>query len=197
MLRPECEIQADVEARLLGVQLLSLRARVLTGMPASVLTRQVIPESRPVWAQSMDARSALPEPGVLREAITLLQGSSSELDQIDPVAHLANDCQKESAMRLDPIQIRTVLEGLPGWQVEDGALVRGVPVTDDSREALIEAIANASVDSPVQPEVHLQPDLVVLRVGDPEGTGVTSTDVDLAAAIDQVLVGSARDRGTG
>lgn len=99
-------------------------------------------------------------------------------------------------MTLDPVQIRAVLEGLPGWQVEDDALVRGVPVPDESRAALVEAIANAVVDSPVQPEVHLQPDLVALRVGDSAGTGVTPSDVDLAAAIDQVLVGSARDQGS-
>ena len=64
-------------------------------------------------------------------------------------------------MTLDPGQVKSALEGLQGWQVEDGALVRGVPVTDDSREALVEAVANASADSPSSPEVHLQPDLVV------------------------------------
>lgn len=72
-------------------------------------------------------------------------------------------------MKLDPVQIRTVLQGLPGWQVEDGALVRGFPVVGDSRGAFIEAIANVRSDSAVQPEVHLQPDLVVVRVGDPSG----------------------------
>lgn len=96
---------------------------------------------------------------------------------------------------LDPVQIKTVLEALPEWQVEDGALVRGVPVADDSREGLVEAIANAAVDSPSQPEVHLQPDLVVLRVGDPAGVGVTPQDVELASAIEQILVGSTRDHG--
>ena len=96
-------------------------------------------------------------------------------------------------MTLDPVQIKAVLEGLPGWQVEDGALVRGVPVTDDSREALVDAIGSASADSPARPEVHLQPDLVVVRVGDPAGHGVTPEDVELAAAIDQVIVGSAGD----
>jgi|GEM_PF-2349989 len=101
----------------------------------------------------------------------------------------------KATMTLDPLQIRTVLEGLPGWQVEDRALVRGVPVTEDSRDALVEAIANASADSPAQPEVHLQPDLVVIRVGDPAGTGVTPRDVELAAKIDRVLVGSTRDEG--
>ncbi len=99
-------------------------------------------------------------------------------------------------MRLDPVQIKTVLQGLPGWQVEDGALVRGIPVTEDSRGALVEAIANVAADFPAQPEVHLQPDVVVVRVGDPAGSGVTPRDVDLAAAIDSVLVGSARDEGS-
>ena len=96
-------------------------------------------------------------------------------------------------MTLDPGQMKSALEGLQGWQVEDGALVRGVPVTDDSREALVEAVANASADSPSSPEVHLQPDLVVVRVGEPTGRGVTPDDVELAARIDQVLAGSVRD----
>lgn len=96
-------------------------------------------------------------------------------------------------MTLDPGQMKSALEGLQGWQVEDGALVRGVPVTDDSREALVEAVANAAAESPSSPEVHLQPDLVVVRVGEPTGRGVTPDDVELAARIDQVLAGTARD----
>jgi len=99
-------------------------------------------------------------------------------------------------MTLDPVQIKRVLEGLPGWQVEDGALVRGVPVAEDSREGFVEAIANASEDSPIPPEVHLQPDVVVLRIGDPAVGGVTPEDVELAAVIDQVIVGSARDQAS-
>lgn len=99
-------------------------------------------------------------------------------------------------MTLDPAQVRTVLAGLPGWQYEDGALVRGVPVTDDSRRGLIEALAHLSSDAAASPEVHVQPDLVVLRVGAPEANGVTPDDVELAARIDQVLSGSASDEGS-
>lgn len=98
-------------------------------------------------------------------------------------------------MYLDPGQLRTALEGLPAWQVEDHALVRGIPVADDSRRGLIEAIAIAAETSSVQPEVHLQPDLVVLRLAAP--AGVTPEAVELAARIDQVLVGSAPDLGAG
>jgi 4a-hydroxytetrahydrobiopterin dehydratase len=98
-------------------------------------------------------------------------------------------------MTLDPGQVKSALEGLPGWQVEDHALVRGVPVTDDSRQALVEAVANVSSESPSNPEVHLQPDLVVLRIGGHAGPGVTPDDVELAARIDQVLTGSASDQG--
>lgn len=98
-------------------------------------------------------------------------------------------------MTLDPGQLKSALEGLQGWQTEDNALVRGIPVTDDSRNGLIEAIANVAESSSIQPEVHLQPDLVVLRLAAP--TGVTPEAVELAARIDQVLVGSAPDRGAG
>jgi pterin-4a-carbinolamine dehydratase len=71
-------------------------------------------------------------------------------------------------MTLDPAQVKTALAGLPGWQYEDGALVRGVSVTDDSRDGLIEALAHLSSD-----------------------------DVELAARIDPVLSGSASDQGSG
>ena len=98
-------------------------------------------------------------------------------------------------MTLDPGQLKAALEGLPGWQTEDNALVRGVPVSDDSRQALVEAIGNAVGEAQVPPEVHLQPDLVVLRIGDPSGRGVTPEDVELAARIDQVLTGTAPDEG--
>ena len=99
-------------------------------------------------------------------------------------------------MTLGPSQVRAVLEGLPGWELEDKALVRGVPVTPDSRDALIEAVSNAAKGQPAVPEVHIQPDLVVLRVGDPSGKGVTPADVELAARIDRVLIGSVRDEGS-
>ena len=99
-------------------------------------------------------------------------------------------------MTLDPVQIKRVLEGMPDWQVEDGALVRGVPVAEDSREAFVEAIANVAEDAETPPEVHLQPDVVVLRIGDPAVGGVTPEDVGLASMIDQVIVGSARDQAS-
>ncbi len=97
-------------------------------------------------------------------------------------------------MTLEPNQIRTALEGLPGWMEEGGALVRGVPVSQDSRGALIEAVATVSRESPTAAEVHIQPDVVVVRVGAP--SGVTPDDVELAARLDQVLTGSANDHGT-
>ena len=99
-------------------------------------------------------------------------------------------------MTLDPGQLKAALEGLQGWQLEDNALVRGVPVTDDSRAGLVEAINNVAGDTSAQPEVHLQPDLVVIRVGDPAGGGVTPQDVELAARVDQVLAGTAPDQGS-
>lgn len=98
-------------------------------------------------------------------------------------------------MTLDPGQVRSALAGLQGWQYEDGALVRGVPVVEDSRQGLVEAVARIAEESVGRPEVHLQPDLVVLRVGDPALGGVTPDDVELAARIDQALVGSIPDRG--
>ena len=99
-------------------------------------------------------------------------------------------------MTLDPGQLKSALEGLQGWQVEDNALVRGIPATDDSRDGLVEAINNVASETSAQPEIHLQPDLVVLRVGDAAGRGVAPEDVELAARIDQVLAGTASDQGS-
>lgn len=96
---------------------------------------------------------------------------------------------------LDPGQVKAALAGLQGWQYEDGALVRGVPVVDDSRQGLVEAVARIAEQSKGKPEVHLQLDLVVLLVGDPALGGITPDDVELAARIDQALVGSIPDRG--
>jgi pterin-4a-carbinolamine dehydratase len=97
---------------------------------------------------------------------------------------------------LDPGQVKAALAGLAGWQYEDGALVRGVPVTDDGMPGLVEALRNASTEGAATPEVHIQPDLLVLRVGDPAIRGVTADDVEMAARIDQVLSGSASDQGS-
>lgn len=143
---------------------------------------------------SMPQVSAITELHILlANAIPELQFLVSSGEDRVLTAHLVPE---EAAMTLDPGQVKSALEGLQGWQVEDGALIRGVPVTDDSRQALVEAVANASADSPSSPEVHLQPDLVVVRIGEPTRHGVTPDDVELAARIDQVLAGSLRDHGS-
>ena len=100
-------------------------------------------------------------------------------------------------MGFDPAQITAVLDRLPGWQVEDGALVRGVPVTASTRSELVAAIGHVSAGFPTRPALQLQPDLVVLKVGEPGGHGVTPQDVLLATTIDQVLRGSLVTAGVG
>ena len=90
-------------------------------------------------------------------------------------------------MGFDPAQITAVLDRLPGWQVEDGALVRGVPVEPSDRPAFVATIAEISAGFPTKSAVHVRPDLVRLCVGDPGGHGVTPEDVLLATTIDRVL----------
>ena len=96
-------------------------------------------------------------------------------------------------MTLDPQAVATALEALPGWSYADGGLVRSVSVSDDSREGLIAALGHAVAQHPEDAEVHVQPDVVLVRVGNDRG--VTAEHVEIAARIDGVLDGSSRDLG--
>jgi hypothetical protein len=84
MNRAELEVQAYVEARLLGVRLLTLRARVLTGVPASAHEGSVVGLSRlqtskPKELSSIESHAGS---GELGQAIVLLHQSSSELQEL-------------------------------------------------------------------------------------------------------------------
>jgi hypothetical protein len=97
-------------------------------------------------------------------------------------------------MTLNQDDVATALQSLPGWTYADGGLVRSVHVTPDSRDGLIAALGHAVEQHPSDAEVHVQPDVVMVRVG--SDRGVTAEHVEIAARIDQVLDGSSRDLGT-
>ncbi len=84
MNRAEHEVQAYVEARLLGVRLLTLRARVLTRVPASAHEGSVVGASRLETSKPKELSSIKTHagPGELGQAIALLHQSSSELQEL-------------------------------------------------------------------------------------------------------------------
>ena len=79
--RPEHEVQAYVEARLLGIRLLTLRAEIVTGTPALPAPLfAALPDSPP--ASGLQRSSPNGESDVLVRAIDLVQQSSSTLQQL-------------------------------------------------------------------------------------------------------------------
>lgn len=80
MARDEHEVRAYVEARLLGMRLLSLRAHVITGPPASPAVLAATPATRGRGAGVNGSGGA--ESAGLARAIDLLTQSSSTLKQL-------------------------------------------------------------------------------------------------------------------
>lgn len=80
----EHEVQAHVEARLFGVRLLSLRARVLMGAPTFGVGGSVVGGSGLDISNLKDvsAMSSHAGQGELEQAIALLHQSSSELHEL-------------------------------------------------------------------------------------------------------------------
>jgi hypothetical protein len=91
-------------------------------------------------------------------------------------------------------QIQDALAALPGRQADHRGLVRAVPVSRDSREALREGLADVAPD---HARMTLEDDGqgLLIRLGGTAGA-VSPADVETAARIDTVLSGSGTDRGT-
>lgn len=97
--------------------------------------------------------------------------------------------------RLTHDEIDTALAALQGWRREDDCLTKDIPVTPDSYGWLSEAVHNEAAGLGRAPEIQRTDDGLRLRLSTREAGGVTAQDVELAARIDQVLSGAARDRG--
>ncbi|MFG2074575.1 4a-hydroxytetrahydrobiopterin dehydratase [Nonomuraea maritima] len=92
-------------------------------------------------------------------------------------------------------EIDTALAALQGWRHDGEALVKDVPATPDSHGWLREAVMNEAEVLDHHPEIASTPDGIRFRLATHSAGGVTARDVELAARIDHVLEGAARDRG--
>jgi 4a-hydroxytetrahydrobiopterin dehydratase len=92
-------------------------------------------------------------------------------------------------------EIETALVALEGWRREGGALVRDIPITPDSYDWLSEAVMNEADAMDHHPDIERTGEGIRFRVSTHSAGGVTPRDVELAARIDQVVDGAARDRG--
>ncbi|MFG3436116.1 4a-hydroxytetrahydrobiopterin dehydratase [Nonomuraea sp. NPDC047897] len=99
------------------------------------------------------------------------------------------------AERLTDADVDTALEALEAWGREGDALVKDVRITRDSYGWLSEAVMNEANALDHHPEIERTGDGVRFRLTTHSAGGVTAKDVELAARIDRVLSGAARDRG--
>lgn len=91
---------------------------------------------------------------------------------------------------LDDDQIRTALEALPGWDRDDQALVKRVPVADEQHDAVEQQVAAVADGLDHHPEVSRDFGALTFRLWTHSAGGITAKDVELAGALDQVLSGS-------
>jgi 4a-hydroxytetrahydrobiopterin dehydratase len=99
------------------------------------------------------------------------------------------------AERLTDEEIDTALAALESWQRDGDALIKEVPITPDSYGWLSEAVANEADALGHHPEIQRTDGGVRFLLSTHDAGGVTAKDVELAAHIDRVLSGGARDRG--
>ncbi|MFI9594926.1 4a-hydroxytetrahydrobiopterin dehydratase [Nonomuraea sp. NPDC052265] len=99
------------------------------------------------------------------------------------------------AERLTDEDIDTAMAALEGWRRDGDALVKDVPITPDSYGWLSEAVHNEGAALGHQAEIERTGTGIRFRLSTGDVGGVTERDVELAAHIDQVLDGGARDRG--
>ncbi|MEO3867507.1 4a-hydroxytetrahydrobiopterin dehydratase [Nonomuraea sp. B12E4] len=99
------------------------------------------------------------------------------------------------AGRLSGEEIETALAALQGWRREGEALVRDIPITPDNYGWLSEAVMNEADAMDHHPGIERTGEGIRFRVSTHSAGGVTPLDVELAARIDQVVEGAARDRG--
>ncbi|MEU4571262.1 MULTISPECIES: 4a-hydroxytetrahydrobiopterin dehydratase [Nonomuraea] len=92
-------------------------------------------------------------------------------------------------------EIDTALAGLEGWRRDGTALTRDIPITPDNFDWLRQAVTNEAEALDHHPEIERTDSGIRFRLSTHSAGGVTAKDVELAAHIDQVVDGAARDRG--
>lgn len=97
---------------------------------------------------------------------------------------------------LTPDEVKTALASLPGWSYDGQALIRSVELPARSHAGLLESVGNAADEMDHHPVIGHDGDVLMFRLWTHSDGGVTARDVELAARMDQILSGSARDAGT-
>jgi len=86
---------------------------------------------------------------------------------------------------LSRAELDEALGSLPGWRLEDGALVRDYRFAGFSEAfAFLTRVALLAEKADHHPDIHNSWARVTLRLSSHDAGGVTQRDVDLASAID-------------
>ncbi|MPY80650.1 MAG: hypothetical protein GEV04_19825 [Actinophytocola sp.] len=96
---------------------------------------------------------------------------------------------------LTDTQVAKALESLPEWTRHGDALVRDIAVEDDTRDLLVQDVKAVADGLGHQPVLETTPDGIRLLLSSRPAAGITTRDVELAAALDQVLSGTTRHEG--
>ena len=97
---------------------------------------------------------------------------------------------------LNADEVKTALASLAGWSYDGQALVRRIEVPAESHPGLLESVGNVADELDHHPVIGHDGDVLLFRLWTHSAGGVTTKDVELAARMDQILSGSARDSGT-
>ncbi len=88
---------------------------------------------------------------------------------------------------LDAEELTAALGGLDDWRVEDGRLVRDVPVPSADAPILVERVAVAADEMDHHPVVDVSDDRVRFTVWSHSVDAITTNDVTLATRIDDIV----------
>jgi 4a-hydroxytetrahydrobiopterin dehydratase len=97
------------------------------------------------------------------------------------------------AQTMSEQEISDALAALPGWEVDDGKLVRDVPVEPDSAANLERAVMQVADEMDHHPDIERGDGSLRFRLWTHSAGGVTAKDVELAGRIDQTLSGPVQD----
>jgi 4a-hydroxytetrahydrobiopterin dehydratase len=92
--------------------------------------------------------------------------------------------------RLTDDEITTALALLPGWGLEDGALVKAYVFPEGFLPAVafVDRVAVAAEDADHHPDIDIRWNTVTLRLVTHDQGGITEKDTTLAAEFDRLAV---------
>jgi len=88
--------------------------------------------------------------------------------------------------KLDPHQIQAALPSLPGWQLQNGELVRN-STFDDFKQAInfVNHVADLAESAGHHPDIDIRYNKVRLALVTHDAGGITTSDIDFARQIDK------------